>query len=905
MREVLMNLRLRWRTLWKRRQLERDLADELAFHLAMREEKKGGGARRAFGNVELVKEDLRDQWTFRAVENFWRDLRYAARMLRKSPGFTLVAILSLGIGIGGNTAIFSVVDAILLRSLPVRNPEQLRLVLWTGQKGAPTDLAQAYATRGSSGGRVVSSFPYPTYEQFATQVPQFSDLMGFVLSGVMVNAGPASHPAGVGLVSGNFFSGLGVGALAGRTLTPEDDRENAPLVAISSYRYWERHLELSPEAVGRVIYANGRPLTIVGILPHEFLGVQPGHVPDLYLPIAHVGILNSKWLNRLDADIAWVQMVGRMRPGASEQGAIAALSSVMRRSAGAHENKRETTGEPWRPVLEEGARGIQVLRDGALPTLVILSSVVGMVLLIACANLANLLLARGVARRREIAVRLSIGAGKWRLIRQLLTESLLLAGLGAGTGLTLAPPLTKLILNVAVNGRLHLVDAHADGRTLLFTASAALATALLFGLMPALRATRVDLTPALKDGSSGPQRRGSHWGVSGILIAGQVALSMLLLTGAGLFARTLFNLSSIDPGFQVQRLLLFEVDGSRSGYQGEKLLSFYENIQQKVAAIPGIKSATLSDIALIQGSNSSENVAIPGYIPKDGRLPISYVVRAGRRFLTTMGIPILIGRDLDSRDVKGAARAGVINEKFARDFVGHENPVGRFFYFGDGKNPRTEDRVEIVGVCKDAKYDNLRNEIPPTVYLSYLQAHEYDTGMTYELRTAMPPMAIAGAVQRVVAGIDRNVPVGEMRTQEEQIRQTLGTERMFASVVGSFGVIAALLAAIGLYGVMAYAVTRRTNEIGIRLALGAGRGDVQWMVLRESLWMVAAGLAVGIPGALAVTRYVQASLYGIKPNDPASFVAAGVLMVTVAAAAAWIPARRAARVDPMRALRCE
>jgi predicted permease len=462
-----------------------------------------------------------------------------------------------------------------------------------------------------------------------------------------------------------------------------------------------------------------------------------------------------------------------------------------------------------------------------------------------------------------------------------------------------------MVLTAADDGRLVLVDAHVDLRTLLFTAAAALVTALLFGLMPALRATRVDLTPALKDGSTGRLGPKSQLGLSRILIVCQVALSMLLPAGAGLFVRTLVNLSNVDPGFQTQRLLVFDVDGSQSGYKGEKLLRFYEQIREKAARIPGVQAASLSDIALIRGSMSNAFITIPGYTAKDGNPPAPYVLHVGDHFLTTMGIPLLLGRDLDRRDGEKSLRVGVINERFARDYLGRGNPVGRFFYFADTDNPRPQDRVEIVGVCKDAKYDKLRGEIPPTVYISYLQFAEFDRGMTFELRTAMPPMAIAGAVQRVVAGIDRNVPVAEMRTQEEQIRETLGTERMFAGVVSSFGVIAALLAAIGLYGVMAYAVTRRTNEIGIRLALGAGRGDVQWMVLRESLWMVAAGLAVGIPAALALTKYIQASLYGIKPNDPVSFVAAGALMIAVAGMAAWIPARRAARVDPMRALRCE
>jgi predicted permease len=898
------NLRLRWSALWKRRQLERDLEDELAFHLAMRDEKNWEGgvaesARPSFGNPELVKEDLRDQWTFRAAENFWRDLRYAARMLRRSPGFTLVAILSLAIGIGANTAIFSVVDAILLKSLPVRDPEQLRVVLWTGEKGAPTNRANSYSTTSSSGIRVTSSFPYPTYLQFAFNVPQFSDLMGFVSTTVTVVAGAAGHYAKEELVTGNFFSGLGVNASAGRIFTPEDDRVGAAPVAVITYRYWERHLGLDPAIIGRSIFVNGYPVTVVGMTPKAFLGVRPGYVPDLYVPMALTGILGSKWFDPRDADMGWVQIVGRLRRGASDQSAVAGLASVMQRARVGEEKKRQKTGQPWRPVLEEGASGLQRLRDHALTPLLVLGTVVGLVLLIACANLANLLLARGVARRREIAVRLSMGAGRWRLVRQLLTESLLLAGLGAGLGLSFASPFTKLVLTMAgQNGEGATIDARLDWRALLFTAAVALLTGLLFGLAPAFRATRVDLTPALKEGAGSGQGSSPQLCVSRLLIAGQVALSTLLLAGAGLFVRTLMNLSDIDPGFQTQRLLLFDVDGSRSGYKGEKLLGLYECIREKVAVIPGVRSVTLSDTALIRGSYSNDSVAIPGYTSKDGRSPMTYVLRVGGHFLTTMGIPVLLGRDLDSRDVGKALRVGVINERFARDYFGAQNPLGRFLDFGRG-------RVEIVGVSKDAKYDKLKDETQPTVYLPYLQALDLDSGMTFELRTAMPPMAITGPVQRVVTGIDRNVPVAEMRTQEEQIQKTLGTERMFAGVVSSFGVIAALLAAIGLYGVMAYSVTRRTNEIGIRLALGAARSDVQWMVLRESLWMVAAGLAVGIPAALALAKYVQASLYGIKPNDPASFVAAGALMVVTAAVAAWIPARRAARVDPMQALRCE
>jgi predicted permease len=905
MPELLMNLRLRLRALRKRRQLERDLEDELAFHLAMRDEKNRNAgvtdsAQRSFGNPALLKEDQRDQWTFRVVETFWRDLRYAARMLRRSPGFTLVAIASLAIGIGANTAIFTVVDAILLKSLPVRSPDQLRVVLWTGERG-PFDGHSGYHTDTRSGIRVSSSFPYATYQQFAASVPQFSDLIGFAGSQVTVVAGAESHYAAAELVTGNFFSSLGVTALGGRTLTPADDRPDAAPVGMISYRYWERHLGLEPEAVGRTIFINRRPVTIVGIVPRAFLGVHPGNAPDLFLPLALVGVLGDKRYDLQNAERGWVQIMGRLPPSASEQQALAGLGAVMQRASEADPQKRERKGAAWRPVLENGAGGIQLLRDKATPALLILSCVLGLVLLIACANLANLLLARGVSRRREMAVRLSIGAGRWRLVRQLLTESVLLAVLGAGLGLALVAPLSKVVLNVAGGLGPAILDVHLDWRTLLFTAVAALVTAQLFGLMPAFRATRVDLTPALKDGSIGALRGNRQLRGSRLLISVQVALSTLLLAAAGLFVRSLVNLTRLDPGFEARQLLIFSVDGSRSGYAGEKLLGLYEGIREKVAAIPGVRAATLSEVALISGSENSWTITVPGYRGRNGQEVDAYTLRVGSHFLTTMGISLVAGRDLGDQDRRMAPRVAVVNETFARNFFAGQSPVGRIFYFG---NPQPESQVEIVGLCKDAKYDWLKGDAPPTAYLSYLQ-NELTGGMTFELRTALPPMAIAGAVQRAVAAIDRNVPVAEMRTQEEQIRMTLGTERMFAQVVGSFGLIAALLAAIGLYGVMAYTVTRRTSEIGIRLALGADCGDVQWMVLRESLWMVVAGMVVGIPAALALMQLVRQALYGIEPNDPLSFIAAGALMLVVAAVAAWIPARRAARVDPMRALRCE
>jgi predicted permease len=836
------------------------------------------------------------------LESLFQDMRFAWRTLKKNPTLTFVAVASLAIGIGANTAIFSLVDAILLKSLPVRDPQQLRLVLWTGKSRIPVHRSSGY-TITLHGVEVHGQFPYPIYKLLVASVPQFSDLMCFALSQVTVVSAGESH-YGIGLfVTGNFFDGLGVKPVLGRMLSPEDDRVSSPPVVVLNYQYWERRFGLDPNIVGRNITINGHPVTVVGITPRPFLGTLPGLRDDLFLPIAHVGIFSNGEYEVGKDDSWWVETLGRLRPGVSDRQASAALDVVMARAAASYPEAPDQRRDPFHVVLEAGSSGVPELREQTVPPLLILMSVVGLVLLIACVNIANLLLARGVARRREMAVRLAIGAGRKRLVRQLLTESLLVAMLGAAAGLSFASPLAKAIRALAAGNEPLTIDAQLDTRALLFTAGIAVLTALIFGLVPAFRATRIDLTPALKDalvfGAGGRPR------LNGFLVVGQVALSTLLLAGAGLFIRTLENLSSLNPGFEARRLLIFTVDGSRSGYSGRKLTDLYERIRTRVAATPGVQAVTLSSVTLIGNSMSSSSINIPGYTPKPGHGPETWHMTVGSGFLTTMRMQILLGRDIGDRDLPNATKAAVVNETFVRKYLAGQNPLGATFYFGDAENPRPQDLICVVGVSKDAKYDNLRHEIEPTAYLPYVQNPDQVRQMTFEVRTALPPFSIAGAVQRAVASIDRNVPVADMRTQEEQIKMSLGMERAFAALVGCFGVIAALLAAIGLYGVMAYAVSRRTLEIGIRMALGAGRNDIRRMVLRDSLVMVAVGIALGIPSALVLTRLVRHALYGIPPTDPVSFVAAGVLMSAIAGLAAWIPARRAAALDLMFSLRHE
>lgn len=898
MSELWTGLRLRWRALWKRRQLEQDLADEIAFHVAMRE-----GDTRSFGNPVRVQEDLHDMWTFQGVETFWQDLRYAARMLRRSPLFTLVAIGSLAIGIGANTAIFSLVNAIMLKSLPVPDPQDLRLVLWTGDPRVPMKGRSGYSTR-MHGIRVDSSFSLPMYELLAGRMKDHYDLMGFAKGQVTVLAGGESHYANALFTSGNMAVVLGVTPQAGRLISRDDDRVGAPAVALITHAYWERRFGLDPHAVGRDLTMNGQRVTVVGVLPRGFTGLDPGRGIDFVLSLSQIPNFGPKFYIAV-VDRWWVQILGRLRPGVSAVAARSALEATMAQIDQSYPPREDQKKTPWRPVVEEGAGGIPLVRMQAETPMLILGSVVGLVLLIACANIANLLLARGATRRREVAVRLSIGAGRWRLIRQFLTESLLLASAGAGLGLLLAAPLARACLALSEGNEPLLVDPRIDGRALLFTAVATVLTALLFGLAPALRATRVDLTPALKDGGTGARGLTGHTRLSRMLVMSQVALCVVLLTGAGLFVRTLANLNNMDPGFNPRQLLIFSVDASRSGYEEGRLTELYERIRLRLGAIPGVQAVTLSSTALIANSMSNTSIYLPGEVYVREKERYAYHMLVGSDFLSVLGIPLIEGRDIGERDTPAGVKTAVVNEAFVKEFFGGHGAIGKLFTTSTPGKEKPEPPFEIVGVCGNAKYDNLKRETPATVYVPYVQNSKQIREATFEVRSALPVGALAGAVRAAVAEIDRNVPVADLRSQEEQIRLSLGTERMFASLVGGFGVLAALLAAIGLYGLMAYAVARRQAEIGIRLALGAERYQVQWMVVRDSLMMAAVGLAVGVPAAVALARLVKRSLYGVTPADPGSYVAAGALMLAVATAAAWLPARSAARVDPAKALRCE
>ena len=668
-------------------------------------------------------------------------------------------------------------------------------------------------------------------------------------------------------------------------------------MAVLTYRYWEKRFALDPGVIGRTIAVNQRPVTVVGVMKPAFQGLYPWQSVEIFVPITTVAGMRHPWFSLNEPNNWWVQIFGRLRPGASDHAAAGAVKATLGHAI----EQFQKNAEAPTVLLQPGARGVGMFRESVAGSLAILGAVVVLILLIACTNLANLLVARSAARGREIAVRLSIGAGVGRLIRQLLTESLLLAGAGGVLGVALARPLLQVMLRFVGAGRYNTpaLDARIDLRTLAFTAGASLAAGLLFGMLPAWRATRVNLAPVLKGAETA--RSSPRLRMSGLLVSVQVGLSVLLLVGAGLFVRTLQRLSAVDLGFHTERVLTFQTDPSRNGYAGRQLADLYQRLRENIAAIAGVESVGLSQHGLMQGVESDTSVHTPGFGPTD-RKGDAQLLRCSASFLSTMQIPLLLGRDLTLPDERTGQAVSVVNQSFVDRFFPGVNPLGRTFYLGE--QPGAE-MLAVVGVVKDAHYTSVRDKAQPTVYFPYTKQLTGLHQMTFAIRTVLPPLSIAGAVRRVVAATDRAIPVAEMKTEDQQIAESIATERLFAGLVSAFGGIAALLAAIGLYGVMAYAVARRTVEIGIRLALGARRATVQWMVLRQSLWMVLLGLAIGIPAALALTRFVQNKLYGIQPTDPASFAAAAVLITMVGAVAAWIPARRAARVDPIQALRNE
>ncbi|MGH9734489.1 MAG: ABC transporter permease [Candidatus Acidiferrales bacterium] len=878
-----------------------------------------------------------------------QDIRYGLRMLVKSPGFTAVAVVTLALGIGANTAIFSVINGVMLRSLPVRDPSRLVLLQWTAHRNFINGEYSGFGDCGGGGfaGTSGCSFPLPIVRQFQAQTNAFSSVLACAgpaeldLSG----HGPATVVSGE-IVSGDYFSTLGVGAYIGRTLGPNDDLPSASAAAVLSYAYWQSAFGGKQSVVGQTILLNKVSFTIVGVAEPKFTNLSPGKSQDLWLTIAMVPRLQINWGTNIETmGNWWLLVMGRLKPGVSVGQAQAAASLVFRNEVLYGPKPFAKAADDPEIIATRAQDGLVGERGQFSSMLYVLMFAVGVVLLIACANVAGLLLARSTARQKEMALRLALGASRMTIIRQLLVESVLLSMVGGLVGIVVAfwglHAITALITDNSSGHFPYVVSP--DWRVLTFAFGICVLTGILFGLAPALRSTRLDLTPALKENASSRPGSGSgpsNFRLGNALVIAQVALSVVVLIGAGLLVRTLENLRSINPGFNVRNLLVFEIEPGRLGYPDAQVQSLFSGLRDRLAAVPGVDSVAYSSVALLMGDEWNSTVHIEGQPEK----PETHVdmLAAGPGFLRTMGIPLVEGRAFASEDFAEAERiaeaaskkakstpatgaatgtapaaaektpapviSALVNETFVRQYFPHANPLGKRITQGHGTSANGDawpthpsSEWQIVGVVGDTKYSTLRHKTPALVYLPFTSSY----GGYFELRTSGDPHALVRTVRTIATAIDSQLPLSRVTTQTEQLDDLMSQERQVARLSGFFALLALVLACVGLYGLLAYEVSRRTREIGIRMALGAQTRDVLRMVVKQGLWLAGIGIVIGIGVAVGVTRYLDAMLYGVHADDPVTMIAVAVLLGAVAVAACYLPARRATNVDPIVALRYE
>jgi predicted permease len=907
------DLLLRLRALVRHDRAESDLDEELRFHLEMESRKNRdvgmpdsqarNAARASFGGLDLASENCRDVRGLTLVENIVRDIRYGIRVLRKTPVFTAVAVLSLAIGIGANTAVFSLLDTVLLRMLPVRSPEQLVIARWGGHSDVELNTTWSSGGSDGKGNWQTNVFSWPVFNAIRAQSRTISGVMGFSpLGQVNVAANGQALASGAMVVSGNYFQALGVSPILGRALSEDDDTSGGLPSAVISYRFWDRAFGLDPGAIGKTIYVNGQPCIVIGVTPSEFFGVSAGGfmtMPevDITLPIRAHERLDGSGSRRIAwfrDDLFWIQIMARLGSPAAEGAARSELAALIRANLPADTIRSFGTEVPH-TFLDPGSQGLGSLRGAYRQPLVILMAVVALTLLMACANLAGLLLARATARRREISLRMAVGAGRGRLVRQLLVEGAVLSVFGMLAGLALAWwGVRALVALVSTSSAPIPVAVSPDLRILGFTAAVSLVTTLLFALAPAIRATRVDVTSALKDEAQAAGHR--RFGAGRVLVAVQVAVALVLLCGATLFTRSLANLHALPLGFKPQGIVLFDLSPGKSGYDEVHGNQLYARVLEGVKQVRGVTGATASVQRLMAGYVSNGPVYIEG--GKRVRSLFNYV---GPDFFSVMAIPVVYGRGIELRDIGSPQRVAVVNESFARRAFPDQSPLGRRFRW----SPKRETYVEIVGVVKDAKYDRLKRDAGATIYAPYTQGWDWPQQMAFEVRTVASAADAVAAIRRTIASIDRMLPVTDIKTQEAQIDDSLSQERLFASIVGAFSAITLILACVGLYGSVAYTVTRRTRELGVRMALGACRLAVLRMLLGQVAVTIAGGLAIGLPATWALTRIIESQIYGIKPHDATALFTASAGVAAISLLAAWIPARRATHIDPARALRCD
>ena len=912
---MLTRLRSKLRYLIRGGAIDDDVARELEFHrdMLVEDEQKLGrshetavlNARRRMGNTALMTEYSREAWIVNWVDALGRDVRYALRSFRRNPAFTAVALVTLALGIGANAAIFRLVDTVLLRALPVRHPQDL------------------VALR--------SNASYWFFEQFRDRNTVFSDVIGVrtLVSATLTSDDQPLGATKTELVTGNYFDVLGVTPVLGRPLMTTDDVVGAPPVAVIGYGLWRRAFGGSPSVLGRTIRVSDGVIgggtsgfepeppgashhvepvvTIVGVAPPEFFGETVGSMIDVWTPISMQPVLTPgrAWLTRRTA--SWVNIMGRLKPGMSIDQARTPTSDLwlqIRADSGASaltaEQRRSYYARLQQLLLEPGEKGFGQLRRQFSQPLLILMTVVTLVLLIACLNVANLLLARATARRQEIAMRLSLGASRGRLVRQLLTEGLLLACAGGLLGLGLSIVGERLLVRMVSDAASRITLPLApDWRILGFTAGVSIASGLLFGLVPALRGTRRDLQETLKDfsrGATGTRSRGAK-----ALVSIQIAISLVLLIACGLFVRTLINLERELVGYDRTNLILARMDPVTAGYKGDDLGRRVLELSHRLAALPRVKSVTFSENGLFSGTESGTAVYPDGFKPATDDDRDARFDQAGPGYFGGIGVPIVLGRDFSEHDAAGAPPVTVINETMAKFYFPNQNPLGRHVRVEDP----TKTSLEIVGVARDAQDHDLRDKPVRRFYVSYLQPIDGITTVNFEIRADGPPGSLFESIRQETQRFDPKLPIQSLKPAQALIDDSIATERIVAQLATLFGALALLLAAIGLYGVMSYSVARRTGEIGVRMALGASRVAVTTMILREIVVLVLIGSCIGAVGALGLGRFVETLMFGLAPRDPVTLAAAIVILLAVALVSGFLPARRAARIDPIVALRSE
>jgi predicted permease len=839
-----------------------------------------------------------------------QDVLYGLRTLRKSPGVTAIAVLSLALGIGANTAIFSVINALILRTLPVRDPQQL--VVLSDPEASGMNQGVESGDRGF--------FSYHEFEGMRDNTNVFTSVFAFssamFFPPVRINETDEGNRADVLMASGAYFSTLGVEPLMGHTFGAEADQGRmADPVAVLSYAFWQRRMQKDPAAVGKKIHLYNTTFDVIGVMRPDFTGIVIGEAPDIWIPITMVQAIRPgpdalTQQPGMARRVMFLHVMGRLKPGINLAQANTAVNIAYRQGI---EAEAASIADPARRhdlldsrvVVREARHGLSSLRGDYARPLGILMALVGLLLLLACANVANLLLAKSAGRQRELSVRVALGAGRWRLVRQLLTESVMLAAMGAALGMLFALWADRVLLRMVSEGPSPVpLDVHSDGSVLLFTVGVTLATSILFGLLPALRATRIDLNQVLRGASrsiSGGGRGSSRLPLGKVLVGVQVAISLLLLVTAGLFVRSLQKLTSVPLGYETEHFVMFQVDPTTAGYKQSTIRPLFEQLLARFSIIPGVRGATLSQNGFFYGSDSGDEVSFPAYTVKSGQAMNVRFDLVGPRYFSTIGIPVLAGSDVEERDSNGLPGTW-LNQTMARYYFGGQSPIGRHmvmrYSFGDAE-------YEIRGVVADTRNNALRGVMTRRCYVPYFGAVSKPPDGIFEVRYAGDASAITSEIRRLIRETDSGLDAPVFRTVPELIDQRLAGDKMTARLSSFFGGIALVLACVGLYGVLSYNVTQRTGEIGIRIALGAQRGNVLGLILREALIVTLLGAAVGLAGTLAATRVMASMLYGVTPRDPATLAVAAAILLAVAALAAAIPAWRASRTDPITALRYE